>query len=380
MINVLIDARWIREGQRGVGNFTSDLISAISLTKSENLKYVIAANETTISNLKILYGSRFEYIKIPNLPDPIIDIFFFSYINIKYRFDLMHFTGNSGMLLIRRNCRVLVTLHDVSFMKDRSVVPWPQRTKQIIGRVYRKHLIPVFIKNAQKVVTVSNFALNDILLEFPFIKDIEYLYHGVNQICPNSTPLNFVVTNLVKNSLLVIGANDPQKNLITVVLAFNILYQKLGKDAPRVCIIGLTLYDFKDFNPKIQLTPNVQFLGYLEKDQVPHVITQSKGVIIASYYESFGLPVIESLFLRKPVLCSDRGALPEIGGNAPIYFDPSSIVSLSNAIEFFTLNPERTEEIKKWASHAEDRFSWIKTASRYAQIYVELVVSDGKSN
>lgn len=380
MIRVLIDARWLRRGKRGIGNFTESLLDWLLKLSNPDLDITIAIPQLYAVQLTKKFSVSFKVILIPNLPDPIIDIFFFSYINIKYRFDLMHFTGNSGMLLIRRNCRVLVTLHDVSFMKDRSVVPWPQSTKQIIGRVYRKHLIPVFIKNAQKVVTVSNFALNDILLEFPFIKDIEYLYHGVNQICPNSTPLNFVVTNLVKNSLLVIGGNDPQKNLNTVVLAFNILYQKLGKDAPRVCIIGLTLCDFKDFNPKIQLTPNVHFLGYLEKDQIPHVITQSKGVIIASYYESFGLPVIESLFLRKPVLCSDRGALPEIGGNAPIYFDPSSIVSLTNAIEFFTLNPERTEEIKKWASHAEDRFSWIKTASRYAQIYVELVVSDGKSN
>jgi glycosyltransferase involved in cell wall biosynthesis len=78
--------------------------------------------------------------------------------------------------------------------------------------------------------------------------------------------------------------------------------------------------------------------------------------------------------MGKSVICSDRGALPEIGGNAPIYFDPGSIESLINAIEFFNLNPERTDEIKKWRELAENRFSWNKTASRYAEIYLELGV------
>jgi len=374
MIRVLIDARWLRRGKRGIGNFTESLLEGLSKLSNPQIDITVAIPQSNAVHLTEKFSDSFKFILIPNLPDPITDVFYFSYINIKYRFDLIHFTGNSGLLLIHRNCRVLLTLHDVSFMKDRSIVPWPQRTKQIIGRIYRMHLIPMFVKNAQKVVTVSNFALNDILKEFPFIKDIEYLYHGFNNISENPTSTNIEITTLVNNSLLVIGGNDPQKNLITVVLAFIYLYEKLGKNAPRVCIIGLSINDFKEFNPGIQLTPNVQFLGYLGNDQISHVIKNSKGIIIASYYESFGLPVIESLFMGKSVICSDRGALPEIGGNAPIYFDPGSIESLINAIEFFNLNPERTDEIKKWRELAENRFSWNKTASRYAEIYLELGV------
>ena len=375
MTRVLIDARWLRWGKRGIGNFTESLLEGLSKLSTSEINITIAIPQSNAVHLTEKFSGFFKFILIPNLPDPIIDIFYFSYINIKNSFDVIHFTGNSGLLLIRRNCRVLLTLHDVSFMKDSTIVPWPQRTKQIIGRVYRKLLVPIFIRNAQKVVTVSNFALNDILMEFPFIRDIEYLYHGVNKISPNSKPLTSETATLVNKNLLVIGGNDPQKNLNTVILAFNSLYYKLGEVAPRVSIIGLNLNDFKEFNPELNLTPNVQFLGYLEKDQIPLVITHSMGIIIASYYESFGLPVIESLFMGKPVICSDRGALPEIGGNAPIYFDPSSKESLIKAIEFFNLNPDRTDEINNWKELAENRFSWNKTASRYAEIYEEFGIN-----
>ena len=102
MFNVLIDARWIRSNQRGIGNFTSELISAISLIKNDNFNYVIASNATTINYFKKEYGNKFQYKTIPNLPDPIIDFFYFEILNILYKFDVIHFTGNSGFIFFKQ--------------------------------------------------------------------------------------------------------------------------------------------------------------------------------------------------------------------------------------------------------------------------------------
>uniref|UniRef100_UPI0040485BA9 glycosyltransferase family 4 protein n=1 Tax=Algoriphagus sp. TaxID=1872435 RepID=UPI0040485BA9 len=372
MIRVLIDARWLRNEKRGIGNFTDSLLEGLSKVSNTDIEITIAIPNSNFSTLNKNKSFSCKFFLIPNLPDPIIDFFYFSYINYKYSFDVVHFTGNSGLLLIRKKCKVLLTLHDVSYMKNSFVVPWPQRTKQIIGRIYRKYSVPIFVRNAQKIVTVSNFALNDIFNEFPTLRDIEYLYHGFDKISQNLVSITNEKSGLVSDNFLVVGGNDPQKNLGTVISAFKSLFYKLGVNAPKVNIIGLTLSDFKIFNPKVILTANINFLGYVESSQVPLLISYSKAVIVASFYESFGLPVIESLFMGKPVICSDRGALPEIGGDAPIYFDPGSIESLLNAIEFFSLNPDRNVEINDWNKLAEDRFSWLKTAFRYSEIYKKL--------
>ena len=367
MIKVLIDARWIRSGQRGIGNFTSDLISAISLTKYENLKYVIAANENTISNLKILYGSRFEYIKIPNLSEPILDFFYFSILNIIHRYNVIHFTGNSGFIFFKNKTRIVLTLHDVSFMKNFDIVPRPQRIKQLIGRKYRKTFVPLFIRNSDEIVTVSNFAKNDILTEFPNISNIDFVYHGFKESDDNILYSSFLNFNLFENKFLVISGNDPQKNLVSVVKAFSYLYNKMQHNAPAVEIVGLSKEQFLKHNPNIILEPNIDFFGYLNNQNLKFAILKCKAVIIPSYYESFGLPIIESLFLRKRIICSNTGALSEIAKYSGVYFNPFDIHSLIDCIN--VIDDFDIKSVDIWIEENKNKFSWENVAEVYINKY-----------
>ncbi len=126
------------------------------------------------------------------------------------------------------------------------------------------------------------------------------------------------------------------------------------------------------YNVVDAVSPNIFFLGYLNHCHVQNAIDLAKCTIVPSFYESFGLPVVESLSAGKPVICSNRGALKEIGKDAPIYFDPSSTSSLIDAVELNESVSDRREQIFGWIADSSNRFSWHLCAESYYKIYLEL--------
>ena len=368
-VKILIDGRWLRSGKRGIGVFTHALLVSLTQISCDDLHVTVALPASSIADFQCEFGDVFTVISLPEIPDPLLDFFYFSLIS--YKFNLVHFTGNTGMLLGRFNCKVLLTVHDVSFMKSSVVVPWPHELRQVIGRIYRKLAVPICSNRADRLVTVSKFAAQDLMLELNLTKVPSFVYHGINDtlLC-DETAISAV--DVVRDKYLVIGGSDPQKNIRCVVQAFTSLYEKYALNAPEIIIIGLTAKDFSRCNFSSYVSPNISFFGYLNHSQVHAAIKLAKCIIVPSFYESFGLPVIESLSNRTPVICSNRGALKEIGGDAPIYFDPSLPSSLVDAINQVEQFPDRSKQINDWLANSSERFNWHKCAEHYIQIYREL--------
>lgn len=369
---ILIDGRWLRTGKRGIGVFTHSMLASFSKLVCDDVCLTVALPASSIADFKFEFGNTFTVIALPEIPDPFLDFFFFSFIS--YKFDLIHFTGNTGMILGKSKCKVLLTIHDVSFMKSSDVVPWPIKFRQFIGRIYRRLAVPICSKRADRIVTVSKFASQDLKNELGLKSMPNYIYHGISE--------NFsgreVVTSAVdatRKKYLVIGGLDPQKNISCVVQAFSSLFENYPLNAPEVVIIGLSAKDFIKYNSNGHIPPNVSFLGYLNHSHVQAAIEHAKCIIVPSFYESFGLPVIESLSNRKAVICSDRGALKEIGEDAPLYFDPGLPSSLVSAISQFENSPDRSKQISNWLSNSSLKFDWHKCAKCYLDMYRKLVIT-----
>lgn len=366
---LLIDGRWLRTGRRGIGVFTYSMLAALSKTVCDKMSVTVAIPSSKVAAFEGEFGNVFSIISLPDLPDPLLDLFYFSFYLVRNKFDLVHFTGNTGMLIGHPRCKVLLTVHDVSFMKPASVVPWPGKLRQIVGRIYRKIVVPICARRSDCLVTVSEFAANDLLLELGLIKAPEYIYHGLSEELSGNGSLPSIV-DTVGGKYLVIGGSDPQKNIRRVVQAFSLLYRRQVA-APSVIIIGLTLRDYLSCNSDA-VEPNISFIGYQDNSYVQAAIRSAKCVIVPSFYESFGLPVIDSLSAGKAVICSERGALPEIGRDVPVYFNPESTLSLIEAIEHFECFPDRSEKVSQWRAEYEKLFSWEKCASRYYKMYINL--------
>jgi glycosyltransferase involved in cell wall biosynthesis len=121
-----------------------------------------------------------------------------------------------------------------------------------------------------------------------------------------------------------------------------------------------SLYDRVQANP--ELLERVHFSGYVSDQDLVAIYSSALAVAMPSYSEGFGLPAIEAMACSAPVLSSDRGSLPEVVGNAGIYFDPFDIDSISQAIREMVGNDALRARLSANALERAAGFTWQRAA------------------
>ncbi len=155
---------------------------------------------------------------------------------------------------------------------------------------------------------------------------------------------------------LAVGTSK-RKNLNKIVNAFN-NYRKIAK----LLVVGeKRKFDFK-------ITKEVVFLGRIPKQDLIGLYNGALALLYPSFYEGFGLPVLEAMACRCPVVTSKRSSLSEVGGDACVYVDPSSIESIIDGID--QILKDRDSFIKKGLKRARE-FSWRKSALDTLSVYNE---------
>lgn len=113
----------------------------------------------------------------------------------------------------------------------------------------------------------------------------------------------------------------------------------------------------------------VRFTGWLPDDRRDAVVAAADALVFPSLYEGFGLPVLEAMALGVPVLASDRASLPEVGGDAASYFDPTSSEELSRRLAWLARDGAARAALRAAGYENVKRFSWEKTALRTLDAY-----------
>jgi alpha-1,3-rhamnosyl/mannosyltransferase len=103
-------------------------------------------------------------------------------------------------------------------------------------------------------------------------------------------------------------------------------------------------------------------LGFVDQNEVPDLYRSAEAVVFPSFYEGFGLPVLEAMACGVPLACSNRGSLPEVAGEASVQFDPARVEELVVALrQILTPGPQREALVQAGLAQAA-RFSWERTA------------------
>jgi glycosyltransferase involved in cell wall biosynthesis len=117
------------------------------------------------------------------------------------------------------------------------------------------------------------------------------------------------------------------------------------------------------------LKQRVHFLGYLSDNNFSAVFQGCRFLIFPSLYEGFGVPLLEAFLLGKPVLCSNVGSLPEIGGKAACYFDPRKPLEIVKSIEQLINNPSKVTELINCGFEQVKKFNKENMGRRYMEIF-----------
>ncbi len=229
-------------------------------------------------------------------------------------------------------------------------------------------------ENADLVITISEHSKKD-FLQFAPNKKAEVIYPGVAaqfSAKVNKNKLKEVLQkyDLEKDYFLSVATLEPRKNIRMLIEAFleSGLKNKLVLTGRKGWGSGEIFDLVKQYPDKIKIT------GFVEDGDLPYLYGGAICMVYPSFYEGFGIPVLEAMTSGVPVICSNTSSLPEVGGDAPLYIDPYSKDSLKKAlISVFNNEDLRKTMIAKGLKQAK-KFSWQKSARKLNEFYQNLLL------
>ncbi|MEM2001565.1 MAG: glycosyltransferase family 1 protein [Candidatus Methanomethylicaceae archaeon] len=280
----------------------------------------------------------------------------------RYRLDCLI---SNYVLPIPSSCPAIVVVHDMLYARYPEAMELPKLW-------YWRLMVPLSIRRSRSVVTVSNFSKREICEVHPFAKNkIFVTVEGIN---PELAQYGNGTESMRTESepfLLSVATFGKHKNLEMLIYALTKL-RSMGYLSLKLVMVGAArtpdakkvLSNIKGLTWQFGLDQDVRILGHVSARDLAGLYQRARALVVPSLYEGFGLPVIEAQFFGCPVICSNRAALPEIAGNAAIFFEPSSIDSLVEAIAELESNTERREYLIQAGRENVKRFSWQKAANQ----------------
>ena len=372
--NVGIDLKTFSLKYAGIGRYTVNLVSELINRNSYSyFGYVTSSTEKHIlpvSNIQLVEGLA------SNIKSTVLrSVFFLPFPVGGKKIDLFHSLDNSTInLLPNSKCKRLSTIHDLIVFKHPEFF-----TKKHVLIV--QNLISQVAKKADHII-VDSVSTKDHLQEvFPFVKDnkISVIHLAVTSM---QKRLNKDSVSCLKNKLRLpqryffsLATHEPRKNLKSLIEAF-----RLVKKKPSFDDIGLVLAGGQGWldsglngDPKKLEDEQIFLLGYQDDTALSALFSGAVAFVYPSFYEGFGLPVLEAMTHGCPIITSDLSSLPEVAGDAALYIDPYSIASICDAFTKIMDSEDLRLDLSKKAIANSKEFSWEKTAAQTEAVYSQLL-------
>ena len=263
--------------------------------------------------------------------------------------------------------KVISSVHDFSFILHKDF--HPKERIEYFEKYFFKNII-----RSDAIITGSEFSKQEILERLNFEeKDIHVIYHGIEHNLfkiKNNLEVNFY---LPEKFIFSVSSIEPRKNLLGLLTAYDLLEDNL-KVRYKLVLAGFKGWENKEIMALIDKNKeNIYYLGFISDNELVKVYNLATCFVFPSFYEGFGLPVLESMACGTPVICSNTTSLPEVGGDAVVYCNPYDINDIKNKIEL-VLNDEnlQKEMIKKGLERAK-LFSWEKSAFEHIKVFEEVL-------
>lgn len=230
------------------------------------------------------------------------------------------------------------------------------------------------VKKAKKIITVSKTTKKDVIKNYQ-VEDnkVEVIYNGYEKLKNNPT-LSLGSTSgvgirlprgekLHRNYILYVGTLQSRKNIPILIKAF--AHFKVDYPEFQLVIAGKKGWLFTEiFNEveRLNLKKDVVFTGYIEDEKIVELYKSAFCFILPSLYEGFGITLVEAMSFGCPTIASFTSSLPEVGGEASLYFDPQSEKDLYEKLKLLKEDKNLRQELIKKGRERVKLFSWDKCA------------------
>jgi len=365
-----IDARLYRSSAAGIGRYSQNLIKNLLELDSENQYVFLMTREDKedfeknhflnknieIVETEIEHYSLAEQTKLPKILDSL-------------KCDFWHFLNFNVPVSFKG--KFIVTIHDLTLFY------YPGRSrKSFLHKLAYKYIFGQACKNAQTIVAVSNSTKKDIIDVFKTKEDkIKVVFEAADDKTFQNIDKRELDNinkqyNLGDSSLILyVGQWRPHKNLTGLIEAFNLIRKDLNA---KLAIVGKIDPAFPEVTEAIDKSPYLRDIiksGFINDKTLAAFYARANVFVFPSFYEGFGLPGLEAMAAGLPVVSANQTSLPEIYGQAAVYFNPSDPQDMAQKITSVLEDESlRTDLIQKGFEQTK-KFSWRKTAEEMLKLY-----------
>jgi glycosyltransferase involved in cell wall biosynthesis len=270
------------------------------------------------------------------------------------------------MPILFKTKKTIVLIHDLIEFRI------PQKFSRL-RMFYRKLVVPTMAHKSDAIITVSNNSKCDIeqIFEIDQAK-ITVIPNGVNNIYTSVSKIE----KPDQNYILYVGTIDyPGKNIHNLIKGYELFRSKhdngekliiCGGDGQNSAVIHKMATESK-------YCEDIIFTGYVSDTELGRIYTHAKVFAFLSYYEGFGLPILEAMVHNIPVITSNCSSLPEIAGDAAIICDPDDTEGISKSLhKLISSEKVRREYITKGLENVK-KYSWHSTAKRTSEEIMKLI-------
>jgi len=282
------------------------------------------------------------------------------------RFDVVH--SPHPLLLPCRHAAQVVTIHDLDFLTN------PARTRAEIRRDYGT-LAADHARRADRVIVPSRYTASQVErhLEVPA---------GRISICAEGTP-DWVPAGSAPSSgqprgfILFLGTLDGRKNIAGLLAAYRVLRER-HPGAPKLVLAGKAPPEAGGALATLASPPlagHVEYLGYIRPEARQALYQDAGLLVLPSFDEGFGLPVVEAMSLGVPVVAANRGALPEVLGDAGLLVEPDDPEGMAGAMGRILTDAAFAAQLAERGRERARLFSWERCAAATRDAYALAVAA-----
>jgi len=366
-LRILLDYRPALRARTGVGEYAHELAAALlrQAAAGETLTLFSSSWKDRLDP-RILPGARIVDARVPvrvlnaawhRLGWPPVEM-------LAGPHDIAH--SLHPLLMPTRRARQVVSIHDLDFLDH------PERTQAEIRRDYRA-LAPAHARRASAVLTISRFTAGEIVSRLGVPPD------RIVICSPGAPPWEPRRAAPPNGPILFMGTLEPRKNVGALLAAYAALIAR-RPDSPPLWLAGGATEGAASWLREIAQPPlagRVEHLGYIASDRRYDLYTRASMLVLPSHLEGFGLPVLEAMTAGIPVIVSNRGALPEVAGDAGQIVEPDDPEGFAEAMRRYLDDPAFAAAAAARGLARARTYSWDASARTLLAAYRSLRPLDG---
>ena len=340
----------------------------------QELKKLTVGNE----NSWVLYSNAVLHGGLETLPENWYEVrikwpFPYGWTQLRFSYELSRRPPNvlwlPGSTLPRIVPKqTVVTMHDIGFHR----FPHLYKSRQV--RIH-EHAMKEIARKAARILTVSEYSGREIAEAYGVDPHkiaitpcgIDHSsYHPITD--TDALEERLQRYQLSRPFFLAVGRLEAKKNLIMLVKAFTSFKARLGVGSPyRLVLVGPPGFGSEAIRQEIvrsSAASDILELGYVPEADLPHLLNAAEALIHPSFYEGFGIPPVQAMACGFPVISSNAASLPEILGDAALFFSPSEPEQLAETFRKFVGDVALQDELRRKGIERAARYTWQATAEK----------------